>query len=676
MFWLLMSAALAAPGGVNANLQVWYRADLVTTVGPKAAGREWNLDVASLDQSSGHSVWRNGPLEASDAHTTPLSAWAGASVGRFSPFNFWFDGDIAEILMYDRALSCSERIAVESALATQYGLAWATDDDDDSDGVCNAVDVCVGFDDTADADGDLVPDGCDVCDGDDASGDSDSDGTCDDLDLCAGFDDAVDSDGDGVPDGCDLCTGNDASGDSDLDGVCDGDGVPDGCDVCVGADASGDSDADGWCDDIDLCAGFDDAADADGDAVPDGCDICVGADATGDSDADGVCDDLDVCAGFDDLTDGDADGVPDGCDQCPGSDDAIDGDGDGVADGCDACPGSDDTADADFDGVPDDCDSCPGFDDGSDADFDGVPDGCDTCPGFDDLLDTDGDGIPNGCDACSLPDYDGDGVAADCDLCPGFDDNVDTDGDGVPDGCDPCPLAAGEVDGDLDGAFSCVDCDDADPSVFPGAVEQVADLVDQDCDGEELCYIDGDDDGYGISATVQIPGLDCDSAEIGALISLDLAQREDHIGFLLGVVCGQVVAVASLAVDVVLEEGHCVQGGEADGLRDRKGVRAASGLVGNDEIFGTEGDPAVLVEAHFDHQIADVAHVGEVGVVGPDHVDLVDHRRVAEAVEGELVVLDGHVDVFSSADQQDRYIDGRELGVRKAGVVALALVAL
>jgi uncharacterized delta-60 repeat protein len=35
--------------------------------------------------------------------------------------------------------------------------------DDDSDGVCNANDICVGFDDASDADGDGVPDGCDGC---------------------------------------------------------------------------------------------------------------------------------------------------------------------------------------------------------------------------------------------------------------------------------------------------------------------------------------------------------------------------------------------------------------------------------------------------------------------------------------------------------------------------------
>jgi hypothetical protein len=54
-------------------------------------------------------------------------------------------------------------------------------------------------DDTADEDGDNVPDGCDEC---------------------PGYDDTVDEDGDGIPDGCDDCVGE-----YDECGVCNGDGT-------------------------------------------------------------------------------------------------------------------------------------------------------------------------------------------------------------------------------------------------------------------------------------------------------------------------------------------------------------------------------------------------------------------------------------------------------------------
>ena len=104
--------------------------------------------------------------------------------------------------------------------------------DADGDGVCDADDICPGFDDRLDADGDRVPDGCDPCPLDNPD-DSDGDGVCDSSDICPGGDDAQDVDGDGVPDFCDICPG----GDDNVDG--DGDGVPDGCDVDVSVDGYG-----------------------------------------------------------------------------------------------------------------------------------------------------------------------------------------------------------------------------------------------------------------------------------------------------------------------------------------------------------------------------------------------------------------------------------------------------
>ncbi|RZW42485.1 MAG: T9SS type A sorting domain-containing protein [Flavobacteriaceae bacterium] len=118
-----------------------------------------------------------------------------------------------------------------------HGVTQAEDcpdgecEDSDADGICDSDDVCPGFDDTIDLDGNGIPDGCD-CE------DSDADGVCDTDDVCPGFDDSIDSDGDGIPDGCDC-------EDSDGDGVCDTD---------------------------DVCPGYDDTIDSDGDGIPDGCD--------------------------------------------------------------------------------------------------------------------------------------------------------------------------------------------------------------------------------------------------------------------------------------------------------------------------------------------------------------------------------------------------------------------
>ncbi len=203
--------------------------------------------------------------------------------------------------------------------ATQYYSILASEalvscPDSDGDGVCDADDICPGFDDLADADGDGVPDGCDGCPNDVnktapgvcgcgiADDDSDGDGVPDCNDICPGYDDNVDADADGVPDGCDVCEGHDDGLDADDDTV------PDGCD---------------------LCPGFNDLADADSDGVPDGCDGCPNdvnktepgqcgcGIADDDSDADGVADCNDICPGHDDAVDPDADGLPTGCDNCP-----------------------------------------------------------------------------------------------------------------------------------------------------------------------------------------------------------------------------------------------------------------------------------------------------------------------------------------------------------------------
>lgn len=71
-------------------------------------------------------------------------------------------------------------------------------------------------------------------------------------------------------------------------------------------------------------------------------------------------------------------------------------------------------------------------------------------------------------------------------------------------------------DGDGDGFGVDLDCDDLDPTVFPGAVELPGDLVDGDCDGAELCFADGDGDGAP-GPTVQLADLLCADPGVGPL---------------------------------------------------------------------------------------------------------------------------------------------------------------
>jgi hypothetical protein len=233
--------------------------------------------------------------------------------------------------------------------SNEESIPWDKDgdgciDDSDGDGVKDNVDLCNGFDDNIDIDGDSIPDDCD------SLIDSDADGISDSLDLCPGFDDAIDVDNDGIPDGCDSIVDSDGDGISDEADACpehddnvdiDGDSIPDGCDSLI------DSDSDGISDELDNCPGFDDSIDVDVDGVPDACDPLI------DSDSDGISDELDICLGFDDSIDVDVDGVPDGCDSL------IDSDADGISDADDKCAGYNDTIDQDSDGIPDDCDESP-----------------------------------------------------------------------------------------------------------------------------------------------------------------------------------------------------------------------------------------------------------------------------------------------------------------------------
>jgi hypothetical protein len=97
--------------------------------------------------------------------------------------------------------------------------------------------------------------------------DADGDTVCDADDVCPGFDDLTDDDSDQVPDGCDVCPGGDDSVDPDTDGV------PSFCDNCP-AVANGDqanSDVDTRGDVCDNCPGVTNESQVDGDAGTAGC---------------------------------------------------------------------------------------------------------------------------------------------------------------------------------------------------------------------------------------------------------------------------------------------------------------------------------------------------------------------------------------------------------------------
>jgi hypothetical protein len=196
-----------------------------------------------------------------------------------------------------------------------------------------------------------------------------------------------------------------------------------------------------------------------------------------------------------------------------------DGDGFGVADDTVwACQKPSGYADADTDcddtdalvnpTVTDVCDDTDNDCDG-DIDEDRPP-----TPWYSDG-DDDGFGAGNPFLACEAPAgtvvEDGDCDDGDASVRPGQTEVV---ADGVDQDCDGVDDCYGDGDGDGFGGLAAVvgadlscenagesrvstDCDDSAGTVFPGAAEGVADGVDQDCDGSDTCWADGDGDGHG-----------------------------------------------------------------------------------------------------------------------------------------------------------------------------------
>jgi len=120
----------------------------------------------------------------------------------------------------------------------------------------------------------------------------------------------------------------------------------------------------------------------------------------------------------------------------------------------------------------------------------------------------------------------GDEVDQDCD--GGERCYTDADADGVrtsavmistdSDCADPSEATATQPSGD---------CDDSSATVYPGAPEVIANEVDEDCDGGEVCFVDSDADGYRPAQTT-IDSVDADCIDIGeASVSLPDGDCDD-----------------------------------------------------------------------------------------------------------------------------------------------------
>lgn len=110
----------------NSNLKTGWGSSSgeVASTNPATAGN-WSL-IESRYDSSTHKMWINGTLSGSVSKTNSNFTTGYFTLGNYGPTpTQGFIGDVAEVLVYGRALSDAERASVQSYLKTKYGKPTA-----------------------------------------------------------------------------------------------------------------------------------------------------------------------------------------------------------------------------------------------------------------------------------------------------------------------------------------------------------------------------------------------------------------------------------------------------------------------------------------------------------------------------------------------------------------------
>jgi len=128
------TAISAGPPSVNTILLLGYLTDIEITHDQLSNGYEIAVPaftvkiprIHTFTQNSvaGKKYYQDGSQQGSDANTVPLVSYINASIGSFLGILF-YEGDIAEIIMYPSTLSDGERGQIDVYLSNKWGIALA-----------------------------------------------------------------------------------------------------------------------------------------------------------------------------------------------------------------------------------------------------------------------------------------------------------------------------------------------------------------------------------------------------------------------------------------------------------------------------------------------------------------------------------------------------------------------